>query len=711
MSVVQIPNLGAAIALNGTEQLEGVQAGTSVKLTVAQLGAYITAQYPPPGVSSVATSAPITGGTITTTGTIGLAGAGVTNAYLATMSAGTVKANVTGGSAQPTDATPSGVLDIIGSTRGSILYRGAADWSALPPGTAGYVLGTGGTGTDPVWVLASGAATNMVIGVSPVTGGTNSYLLYDNGGVLGNLSVVPPTNGGTGINNGAYTITLSGSIIAGNAFSQIVLGAGAMPVLGAGNQYSIAIGTEALRDATGMDATVAIGYHAGAAATTGRAGTFIGHVAGEFIGTGSSNTAIGGYAMRGLVSDPISGVDNTFVGEAAGINLRGSGPNYNTGVGFNVLFGLQGGDSNTAVGLGAGLSLVTTSGNTLMGLNVYGWGAGSNNVVIGYSAGKGTNFIVNTAGGTTSLGGTTLYFADTTGMATGTVLYAGGALVVGTKIVSVTVNTSVVIDTPTFNSVAPGTQVTVLANQHTGARNVYIGYFSGNSIQGAIDDITAVGYGSLRFATTGLRNTAIGAYASENQTTSNDNTTLGYRAGRYVTSDDNTFLGASAGRSVTGNRLTGTNNTGVGSDALADIQGAAASNTAVGNAAALNITTGSSNTFVGANIAATLTTGSKNIIIGPSLNVAAAGTSNTLNIGAAIFGTGILGGTVKIGIGTNAPAAVLEIVGDLRTSVPSGAAAASWKLGSLVTGAVVADATRSIYVDIGGVVYKLIVAT
>ena len=188
MSVVQIPNLGAAIALNGTEQLEGVQAGTSVKLTVAQLGAYITAQYPPPGVSSVATSAPITGGTITTTGTIGLAGAGVTNAYLATMSAGTVKANVTGGSAQPTDATPSAVLDLIGTTRGSVLYRGASSWSALSPGTAGYVLGTNGLGTDPLWIDPTTAGVSVTVGITPVLSGISGYILYDNAGVLGELS-------------------------------------------------------------------------------------------------------------------------------------------------------------------------------------------------------------------------------------------------------------------------------------------------------------------------------------------------------------------------------------------------------------------------------------------------------------------------------------------------------------------------------------------
>jgi hypothetical protein len=37
MSNVQIPNLPAAIALNGTEQMEAVQAGVSVRVTVDQI--------------------------------------------------------------------------------------------------------------------------------------------------------------------------------------------------------------------------------------------------------------------------------------------------------------------------------------------------------------------------------------------------------------------------------------------------------------------------------------------------------------------------------------------------------------------------------------------------------------------------------------------------------------------------------------------------
>ena len=55
------------------------------------------------------------------------------------------------GAATATGAQISTALDLIGSTRGAVLYRGAAGWSILGPGTSGYVLTSAGAGADPVW--------------------------------------------------------------------------------------------------------------------------------------------------------------------------------------------------------------------------------------------------------------------------------------------------------------------------------------------------------------------------------------------------------------------------------------------------------------------------------------------------------------------------------------------------------------------------------
>lgn len=48
------------------------------------------------------------------------------------------------------------ILDQITNVQGSILFRGAAGWEALAPGTAGYVLSTNGAGADPSWIAGGG---------------------------------------------------------------------------------------------------------------------------------------------------------------------------------------------------------------------------------------------------------------------------------------------------------------------------------------------------------------------------------------------------------------------------------------------------------------------------------------------------------------------------------------------------------------------------
>lgn len=67
---------------------------------------------------------------------------------------------LTGGGNLSTDITLNAdvqaILNLITTTRGSILYRGASSWSALAPGTSGQVLSTNGAGADPSWIAAGG---------------------------------------------------------------------------------------------------------------------------------------------------------------------------------------------------------------------------------------------------------------------------------------------------------------------------------------------------------------------------------------------------------------------------------------------------------------------------------------------------------------------------------------------------------------------------
>lgn len=54
------------------------------------------------------------------------------------------------------DANTQAILDAISTTHGAVLFRGASDWQALAPGSAGQVLGTNGPGADPAWVANGG---------------------------------------------------------------------------------------------------------------------------------------------------------------------------------------------------------------------------------------------------------------------------------------------------------------------------------------------------------------------------------------------------------------------------------------------------------------------------------------------------------------------------------------------------------------------------
>lgn len=60
----------------------------------------------------------------------------------------------TSGAGVVEEITSSDVLDFIGSTQGSVLYRGASSWTALSPGTSGQVLTSGGVGANPSWSSA-----------------------------------------------------------------------------------------------------------------------------------------------------------------------------------------------------------------------------------------------------------------------------------------------------------------------------------------------------------------------------------------------------------------------------------------------------------------------------------------------------------------------------------------------------------------------------
>jgi hypothetical protein len=125
-------------------------------------------------VTSVATNSGLTGGTITGTGTIGIATDGVTATHIA--------ANAVGNSELGTDAVQTiniadnavdGTNIGIGTTNGDILYYNGTDWVRLGAGGSGTFLKSNGLAA-PSWATDnnSGGTVTSVATNSGLTGGT-----------------------------------------------------------------------------------------------------------------------------------------------------------------------------------------------------------------------------------------------------------------------------------------------------------------------------------------------------------------------------------------------------------------------------------------------------------------------------------------------------------------------------------------------------------
>jgi hypothetical protein len=98
-------------------------------------------------VTEIFSGTGLTGGPITTTGTLSLA----------SINNNDLLANTSGSSAAPVDTTLTALIDAaLGSTQGDILYRNSTVWTVLAPGTSGYFLKTQGSAANPVWAAAGG---------------------------------------------------------------------------------------------------------------------------------------------------------------------------------------------------------------------------------------------------------------------------------------------------------------------------------------------------------------------------------------------------------------------------------------------------------------------------------------------------------------------------------------------------------------------------
>lgn len=277
MSNTTIPNLPLAIAVTGAEQLEAVQNGVSVRLTASQIA----------GIQAGPTGPTGTQGGIGPTGPLGPTGAsgGPTGPTGPTGNVGP-----TGPASGPTGPTgavgptgPTGDTGATGSTgpTGPTGATGAASTVAGPTGPTGDIGLTGATGptgptgiagangitgpTGPTGAAGSNGPNSVIIGTTTVSSGTNTYLLYNNAGVVGNYQYAPIANGGTNTN----ATPTAGAFAFGNGSSYAFMAAGTtgqVPVSnGAGTPYwltpgSILISTQTASSSASIEWTGLSGY-------------------------------------------------------------------------------------------------------------------------------------------------------------------------------------------------------------------------------------------------------------------------------------------------------------------------------------------------------------------------------------------------------------------------------------------------------------------
>lgn len=166
---------------------------------------------------------------IATAGTDYASAGAVTGSGL-TMATSRILGRTTASTGAIEELTASGVLDIIGSTRGSILYRGASGWAALTPGTSGHVLTSNGAGADPSYQAGGGGggATTSLDNLASVA--INAALNTGAGVTFAATSTAPAAT--TGNSQGGIPLTLTASAAVASTDTNSAAAGGSVTITG-----------------------------------------------------------------------------------------------------------------------------------------------------------------------------------------------------------------------------------------------------------------------------------------------------------------------------------------------------------------------------------------------------------------------------------------------------------------------------------------------
>jgi len=518
-------------------------------------------------VTSVASGTGLTGGPITTSGTLSLADTAVTAGSYTVVSL-TIDAQ---GRVTAASSGTAGVSDTSSSSSSIGLGSGALDsetnggWNtalgvdALTDLTSGNV--NTAVGYNALKDLTTGA-NNVAVGYEAlglsVTGVSNTALGRDAGKVAtNNFNTFIGYGAGktltTGSNNtligrdsAPSSITVSNEITLGNTsitkfrvpgINFILKDNGSTPSTGqvltadsSGEGYWD--DPSGLVDSSNGSVSLGIGDNALNSETTGNTNVGVGNNALKAITTASGCTGVG----YNVLDSNISGANNTGFGYGAGGSLIG---HSNTVIGSHAGSSLGDGDNNIIIGYAAQASSSTTNKEITLG-----------STTIDKFRVPGINFILKDNGSLPSAG--QVLTADSSGE--GYWDDAGGVSDTSAGSSSFGLGPgSFDADSASNSSTAFGKDA--LKSTTTGWKNTAVGTsalqtYNGSNVQG---NNTAVGYRGLYALTTGQHNTAIGEATLQSMTTTSEMTAVGSRAGMGATGSKCTFVGRMTGSSSTGN--------------------------------------------------------------------------------------------------------------------------------------------------------------